>query len=213
MTRMVRVTLAVASLVSVGGCATATPGVAPAATATPVPTVTGAADGEAVVANNVEGSQPVAPSSTAVDTVVNTTVGTAASPPSPPVRPAPAPSPAPSPSPAPTPAPSPTTQPAATAPSTTAPTGPRMLLVVLASHPNWGACPQPGVQVELTFTWQSAGTEHVAVQRPDGAYLVKHGPAASSITFTHTCAAMPSLYRFIPFTADGTAGPPWNFNV
>jgi len=106
-----------------------------------------------------------------------------------------------------------TTVPAATVPPTTVVlSGPRMLNVRLVSHPTGVVCTQPGLRVELRFGWDSADALYVRVQEPHGGTLLKDASDGLVDTWV-TCAQMPSLFRFYPVAADGTEGPPWNFNV
>ena len=109
--------------------------------------------------------------------------------------------------------------PTATAPATvaspppaTVASGPRMLLVELSSHPNGGWCPLVGVLALLQFSFQAADTYLVLVKNANGDVLASL-PPNTTFTLPHMCAQMPVLYQFFPLAADGTVGPPWNFNV
>ncbi len=87
-----------------------------------------------------------------------------------------------------------------------------MLNVQLSSHPNGGACPVVGVFVAIRFTVQSADTYLVLVRNAAGDFLASL-PPNTWFTTPHLCSDMPVLYRFYPVAADGTLGPPWNYNV
>ena len=102
--------------------------------------------------------------------------------------------------------------PVASPPPVTVDTGPRMLLVELSSHPNGGWCPIAGVLVFLQFSFQAADTYLVLVKNANGDVLASL-PPNTTFTLPHMCAQMPVLYQFFPLAADGTVGPPWNFNV
>ena len=104
------------------------------------------------------------------------------------------------------------TQRATVPPTTVVLSGPRMLNVRLVSHPTGVVCTQPGLRVELRFGWDSADALYVRVQEPHGGTLLKDASDGLVDTWV-TCAQMPSLFRFYPVAADGTEGPPWNFNV